>query len=295
MKIPYGTLLRDDIGKREIIPLIGVYDVFSATIAGRYFDGIFISGFGFSASFYGLPDVGFISWSDIVPFVQRVRTVLPDHHIVVDIDDGYADPEVACHVVSLLESIGASGIILEDQKRPRRCGHLDGKNILDLEEYIVKLRKVLATRKNLFVVARTDASGKDEIERRVKAFSEAGADAILVDGMGDIGIIRKLRENTKKPFAFNQINGGKSPPFSLEYMADNGVSLAIYSTPGLFAARGAIDDAMISLKESGGVLKDVRSKSIGVKECTSLLEENLARRDGQVKPEYLNLLSFNRK
>jgi 2-methylisocitrate lyase-like PEP mutase family enzyme len=68
----------------------------------------------------------FISWSDLVAFVQRVRAVLPDHHLLVDIDDGYGDTEVACHVVSLLEGVGASGVILEDQKRPRQCGHFDG-------------------------------------------------------------------------------------------------------------------------------------------------------------------------
>jgi hypothetical protein len=75
----------------------------------------FISGYGFAASHYGLPDIGFISWTDIVDLVHRIRTVLPEHYLLVDIDDGYADVEVACHVVSLLESVGASGVVLEDQ------------------------------------------------------------------------------------------------------------------------------------------------------------------------------------
>ncbi len=83
--------LRAELSKRDIIPFIGVYDVFSASIAGRYYDGIFISGFSFAASHYGLPDVGFISWSDIVAFVQRVKSILPQHLILVDIDDGYVD------------------------------------------------------------------------------------------------------------------------------------------------------------------------------------------------------------
>ncbi|OAD22415.1 carboxyvinyl-carboxyphosphonate phosphorylmutase [Candidatus Thiomargarita nelsonii] len=78
-------------------------EVFSASLVAKFYDGIFISGFGFATSSYGLPDVGFIAWSDIVAFVQRVRTVLPHHHILVDIDDGYTDIEVACHVISQLE------------------------------------------------------------------------------------------------------------------------------------------------------------------------------------------------
>ncbi|GAG50695.1 unnamed protein product, partial [marine sediment metagenome] len=122
MNTNFGSNLRKDLKKREIIPLIGVYDVFSASIAVKYYNGIFISGFGFAASYYGLPDIGFVAWSDIVAFVQRVRSVLPRQHIVVDIDDGYADAEVACHVVSLLEAIGASAVVIEDQQRPRKCG-----------------------------------------------------------------------------------------------------------------------------------------------------------------------------
>src|SRR6476646_808955 len=159
---------------------LGVYDVFSASLAARHYEGIFISGFGFAASHYGLPDIGFISWTDMVAYVQRIRTVLPHHHLLVDIDDGYGDPEVACHVVSLLERAGASGVVMEDQKRPRKCGHFDGKQLMDIPDYVDKLEKVLATRRAMFVVARTDATDPEDIARRVLAFSNAGADAILV-------------------------------------------------------------------------------------------------------------------
>ncbi len=201
------TRLRQHIIKQDIIPFIGVYDVFSAAIAGKYFDGIFISGFSFAASFYGLPDIGFISWSDIVAFTQRVKTILPNHHIIVDIDDGYVDTEVACHVVSLLESMDISGIIIEDQKRPRRCGHFEGKLLLEVDEFLIKLNKVLATRKDLFVIARTDASSIDEIIVRTEAYSNAGADAILVDGIKDLNVIEIIKEKVDKPIVFNNIAG----------------------------------------------------------------------------------------
>ena len=167
--ISHGQRLRESVATQEFTPFIGVYDVFSATMAARHFDSLFVSGFGFAASHYGLPDIGFITWTDIVNFVQRLRTVLPTHNLLVDIDDGYCDPEVACHVVSVLESIGASGVVLEDQKRPRKCGHFDGKQIMELDEYIAKLKAVLATRRDLFVIARTDASDIDDIANRVKS------------------------------------------------------------------------------------------------------------------------------
>jgi 2-methylisocitrate lyase-like PEP mutase family enzyme len=275
----FGHSLRQDLTERDIIPFIGVYDVFSASIAAKYYDAIFISGFGFAASYYGLPDIGFIAWSDIVAFVQRVRTVLPHHHILVDIDDGYADTEVACHVVSLLESVGASGVVIEDQKRPRRCGHLDGKLLMEFEEFLEKLRRVLATRQEMFVIARTDAADIDEIARRARAFAEAGADAILADAIKDLDLMRKLKSQIDKPLVFNQIAGGKSPLCSLKELKGVGVSLVIYSTPCLFAAQAAIENAMVSLNESDGLLQDTGKDHVNLKGCNALLNENLARRD----------------
>lgn len=276
-----GNSLRRELAERNVIPFIGVYDVFSASIAGRYYNGIFISGFSFAASYYGVPDIGFIAWSDIVAFAQRVRTVLPHHYILVDIDDGYADVEVACHVVSLLESIGVSGVVIEDQQRPRRCGHFDGKQLMELDEFLEKLRRVLMTRREMFVIARTDAVDVDEIARRARAFAEAGADAILVDGVKTLDLIRKLKSQINKPLVFNQIAGGKSPHCSLSELKDMGVSIVIYSTPCLFAAQSAIEDAMKSLKENDGLLQDRSKGGVDVKGCTALLSENLARRDGK--------------
>ena len=272
----HGQRLKTAINTQKITPFIGVYDVFSASLAGRHFDSLFVSGFGFAASHYGLPDIGFITWTDIVAFVQRIRTVLPTHHLLVDIDDGYCDPEVACHVVSVLENIGASGVVLEDQKRPRRCGHFDGKQIMDIDEYIAKLKAVLATRRDMLVIARTDASDIDDISNRIKAFTETGADAVLVDGLKDLEIVRKLSQQTDRPFCFNQIAGGKSPVYTQTELAAAGISLVIYSTPCLFAAQSGIEHAMQNLHSQDGSLA---GSLIGVKDCTSVLNDNLARRD----------------
>ena len=88
----YGTALRKEIRSAGITPLIGVYDMFSASIAAQHYDGMFVSGFGFAASHYGLPDIGFIAWPDLVGFVQRLRLAFPRRHLLVDIDDGCVDP-----------------------------------------------------------------------------------------------------------------------------------------------------------------------------------------------------------
>ncbi len=275
----YGSLLREAVEKNDITALIGVYDVFSASIAARSFDGIFVSGFSFAASYYGLPDIGFIAWPDIVNFTQRIRTILPEHHIVVDIDDGYWDREVACHVVSLLENTGASGVILEDQLRPRKCGHLDGKQIMELPQFMEKLQQVLATRKDMFVVARTDADNEDEAFKRAQAFAAAGSDAVLVEAVKDFKFLSELRKAISCPLVFNQIAGGKSPPATFTQLKDSGVSLVNYSTPCLFAAKNAIDAALISLRDNDGLLALPSKDEMNVAKCTELLNENMKWRD----------------
>lgn len=270
----HGRRLRQRVAAGDMLPFIGIYDVFSASLAARHYDALFVSGFGFAASYYGLPDVGFITWTDIAGFVQRLRTVLPRHHLLVDIDDGYCDTEVACHVVSVLEAAGASGVVLEDQKRPRRCGHFDGKQIMELDEYLAKLRAVLAARRDLFVIARTDASDPQDVVRRITAFCEAGADAVLADGLKSLDTVRELAKLVDRPLGFNQIAGGKSPPCTLREIRAAGARLVIYSTPCLFAAQSSIDAALLALKAADGSLA---ASPVGVKDCTAVLAENHAR------------------
>jgi len=274
----YGNILRRDVQADRITPLIGVFDMFSASVAAQHFGGLFVSGFGFAASHYGLPDIGFIAWPDMVNFVQRLRMAFPRHHLLVDIDDGYVDPEVACHVVGHLERIGASGVVLEDQKRPRRCGHVDGKQILPLEEYLEKLNLVLEARQDLMVVARTDATEESEILRRAEALAATRADVLLVDGVRSVDRIRKVRAVVgDKPLLFNQIAGGKSPRLSLSELQDLGVNVAMYSTPCLFAAQTAMDRAMLELRATDGRLAEVKEGDVGVAASIALLEGNISR------------------
>ncbi|MDX3311386.1 isocitrate lyase/PEP mutase family protein [Streptomyces sp. NPDC054884] len=276
----HGNKLRDRIAGPGTTPLIGVYDMYSASIAAQHYDGMFVSGFGFAASYYGLPDIGFIAWPDMMAFVQRLRGAFPMHHLLVDIDDGYVDPEVACHVVEGLERIGASGVILEDQKRPRRCGHADGKQVLPLREYLAKLEMVLAARQDLLVVARTDATDEYDILHRAESLAATDADVVLVDGVRSVEWIRRIRAVVgEKPLLFNQIAGGKSPRLSLRELSDLGVNVAIYSTPCLFAAHEAVHCALTELKRTDGRLPALDAvHGVGVATVTSLLEGNIARR-----------------
>jgi 2-methylisocitrate lyase-like PEP mutase family enzyme len=134
-----GKIFQRRVTNGKILPLVGIYDAFSAKLVAQRFEGVFCSGFGFSASNYGLPDVGYVGWREISDFALRVRPLLPHHHLLVDIDDGFGDPTICKSVVERMESIGVSAVMFEDQKRPRRCGHYEGKEILPVEAYLEKL------------------------------------------------------------------------------------------------------------------------------------------------------------
>jgi len=248
----FGKIFKDRVDNGDILPLIGIYDVFSAELAATKFEAIFCSGYGFSASHYGLPDEGFLSWTDMVDHVKRIRNVLPEIHMVVDIDDGHGDGKTASHIVRCLEGVGASAVILEDQRRPKRCGHLPGKEILSIEEYLPKLDAVISAREELYVIARTDASNIDEAIMRVNKYAEVGADGVLIEG------IYKIRASIKSEVSLtiNLIAGGKTPKVSRNNLKNMGVNIVNYSTPCLFAAHEAIDSVLSVLSDDTGLINE---------------------------------------
>ena len=271
-----GLQLHEELANGALVePFLGVYDCFSATIASRFSRNIFLSGFGLAASAYGLPDVGYIAWSDMVQTAWRIRQILPAHRLLVDIDDGYVDLHTACLVARQMDAMGTAMIMLEDQARPRRCGHAEGKILLPLQAYLEKLQAVLDVRESVRVLARTDASGED-IFRRVEAISRTDADVLLVDGIDSVETLSRVVRSTDKPLLFNQIAGGKSPLLSLDRLRALGVRVTQYSTPLLFAAQRAMGEALDDLFQSGGLLTyDPDAGDIGVVRCTALLEANV--------------------
>jgi 2-methylisocitrate lyase-like PEP mutase family enzyme len=249
--------------------------LFSASLAADRFEALFLSGFGLAASAYGLPDIGFLGWGDLTSTTSRLRALLPKHHLLIDIDDGFGDAAIASHVVRSLERCGASGVVLEDQARPRRCGHLNGKQLLSLPDYLSKLETTLQERSSLVIVARTDASEPEEILLRVQAFEKVGCDAVLADGIKDVELIGALRNAVSCPVFCNVIGGGKVPAANRVDLATLGVQGLIYSTPCLFAAQGAIEQALHQLVADEAPLIDALAAPRDLSHCHALLEANL--------------------
>ena len=270
----YGQLLKTRLESNKILPMIGVYDVFSAALVADKFEAIFCSGYGFSASFYGLPDEGFITWNDMLAYVARLRAILDDTHIIVDIDDGYGDPTIASIATKRLEQVGASAVILEDQRRPKKCGHLQGKEILDINEYKERLSAILEVKKDLYIIARTDSNDFEDSLKRVQEYSHLGADAILIEGIKSHDQIPVIREAVSKDTAIvvNLIGGGKTAPINLSKLHEYGVNIVNYSTPCLFAAHGAINESLDKLLLNDGMLK-VEDNDITLKENNSFLKK----------------------
>ena len=271
----YGQQLRERVNQGKILSMIGVYDAFSSLLASDKFDAIFCSGYGFSASYYGLPDEGFITWTDMVAYVQRVRAILKDTHIIVDIDDGYGDHTIAEIVTRRLEQVGASGIILEDQRRPKKCGHLKGKEILPIDEYKKRLQAVIDTKNDIFVIARTDSDDFEDAIKRVNDYSSMGADAILIEGLKSHEQITTIRKKipTDAKLVVNLIAGGKTKPIDLSELSDSGVNIVNYSTPCLFAAHRAIRESLDDLLKNNGKLSS-SDKDVTLDDNNSFLKKS---------------------
>jgi 2-methylisocitrate lyase-like PEP mutase family enzyme len=272
-----GDEFRRRIEKKRLLCLIGVYDVFSAQLAAERFEGVFCSGYSYAASAYGLPDVGYVNWRDITDFATKIRHVIPATHILVDVDDGFGDEIVAANTIRNLESNGLSAVMMEDQKRPRRCGHFEGKEILPVPEYLVKLSSVLKTRSSIFVIARTDASDPLEGIERAIAYAEAGADGVMVEAIRDLSTISKLRSHVSVPIMVNQLHGGKSPNWRFDELEDSGASIVICSTPCLFAAQYGIERYLDMMIEQNRLPSE---HTASMADCARVLNGSAAAQQG---------------
>jgi 2-methylisocitrate lyase-like PEP mutase family enzyme len=263
-----GEVFRERIRSGKILPLCGIFDAFSALVAAKRFEGVFCSGFGFAASQYGLPDIGYVNWRDMHDFASRIRHVLPNTHLLVDVDDGFGEEVISANTISQLEATGVSAVMIEDQKRPRRCGHFEGKQVLPSGQFSLKLKSVLAARRSLFVIARTDATDTEDGLRRAIKYVEDGADGVMVEAVHDLEFVSKVVKQTQAPVMVNQLHGGKSPNWTLQEMQEIGVSVVIYSTPCLFAAQYGMEKYLDQLIEKG-VLPDDNTSDMH--DCVKIL------------------------
>ncbi|WP_419780321.1 isocitrate lyase/PEP mutase family protein [Maridesulfovibrio sp.] len=214
-----------------------------------------VAGYGTSSSVLGLPDIGIISSSEMLSHYANLiaRTKLP---VMVDIDTGFGDVNNVIRTVQQVEQMGAAALFIEDQTYPKRCGHMGGKSVVDVEEYLPKLKAALWARKNpdFMIMARTDARavyGIDEAIRRAKIYAEAGADMIFVEAVASVDEMRRVNAEVPVPSMANMIEGGKTPFLNKDELQDVGYAVAAYPCGPLYAAARAVQKWATTLKEHG--------------------------------------------
>lgn len=224
-------------------------------IADLGFEAIYLSGAGLTNTFLGMPDMGFISLSEIAQHTATIRdsTDLP---LVVDADNGFGNALNVRHTVRTLERAGASAIQLEDQVIPKRCGHFSGKDVVGLPEARTRIRAAVDARQdeNMLIVARTDACatlGYQAALDRAAAFVEEGADITFVEAPNTIEDVRGIPLALKgTPQLVNLVVGGKTPILDLATLNDMGFSLVLYANVALQGALLGMQNALTQLKET---------------------------------------------
>jgi methylisocitrate lyase len=247
------------------LALPGVYDALGAVLAARAgFRALFVSGYALSATRLARPDLGLLTQTEILDAARRVVAAV-DVPVIVDADTGYGDAANVERTVRELGQAGAAGCFLEDQVWPKRCGHMEGKQVVPLEEYLEKLAAALRTRAAGFhVTARTDARaplGVDEAIRRARACAEAGADAVFVEAPRSTDEMAAIRAALppEVPLVANMVEGGAA-----------GFRIVVMPIAGLLAATHALVDLYTALAHDGAS-RSLADRMLGFDAMNALL------------------------
>ncbi|MFQ5573575.1 MAG: oxaloacetate decarboxylase [Nitrosopumilaceae archaeon] len=263
---------------REKKPLVipGVFDAIGAKIAEHVgFKAMFQTGYGTSATLFGMPDFGFIGSAETVDNAKRICRAV-SVPVIVDADTGYGNALSVWKLVKELEAAGASGIFLEDQRWPKRCGHMQGKEVVSQEEYAEKLGAALDARtsKNFIIVARTDARATDGLDTAIERGlynKKIGADAIFVEAPKSIVEMKKIGKSINAPLVANMIEGGVTPISSAQSLYKMGYKIILYPLSVLFANTFATMNVLKELKKTGTTTK-FRNKVVSFDQFNDLVE-----------------------
>ncbi len=268
--------LRNRLKSKKPLVIPGVYDALGAKIAQKVgFEAMFQTGYGTSATLFGMPDYGFIGATETVDNARRICRAV-SVPVIVDSDTGYGNALSVWKIVKELESAGASGIFLEDQKWPKRCGHMQGKEVIPQEEYTEKLSAALDAResKDFIVVARTDAratEGLDAAIERGKQNKKTGANAIFVEAPRSLAEMKKIGKEINAPLVANMIEGGATPLSPAETLNKMGFKIILYPLSVLYANTFATMNILKELKKSGNTTK-YKQKVVNFDQFNDLVE-----------------------
>jgi len=241
--VPITSRLRQLLAGSDLIIAPGAYDALSARlIAQAGFPAAYMTGFGTAASMLGQPDVGLVTMTEMVARAASLTSVMGNCPLIADADTGYGNPINIRRTLREYERAGVAAIHIEDQIWPKKCGHMEGKQVIPMEEMVQKIRAAVDARKHpdFIIIGRTDANGVyglQEAIRRAQAYYEAGADMILIEAPKSREEMHSITEVFRGvPLVFNWVESGKTPLLSLEELHRLGFKLVLFSVSLLFAA-----------------------------------------------------------
>ena len=285
--------LKNMLKSKKPLVIPGVYDALSAKIAQKVgFNAIFQTGYGTSATLFGMPDYGFIGSTETVDNARRICNAV-SIPTIIDADTGYGNALSVWKLVKELESAGAGGIFLEDQKWPKRCGHMQGKEIISQEEYTEKLSAAIDARENkdFIIVARTDARANEGLDNAIQRGIEnkkTGADAIFVEAPRSLDEMKKIGKEINAPLVANMIEGGATPLNSAEILNKIGFKIILYPLSVLYANTFATMNILKELKDTGNTSK-YEQKIVNFDQFNDLVElskfKKMEKKYGKLKRE----------
>lgn len=247
--------LRAALDSGGLLRFPGAFNPLSARlIQDKGFDGVYISGAVIAADL-GLPDVGLTTLTEVATRARQISR-MTDLPSLVDADTGFGEPMNVARTVQELEDAGVAALHIEDQVNPKRCGHLDGKAVVDTDTAIKRIRAAADARRdpNLTLVARTDIRAIDGMEAavdRAKALVDAGADAVFPEAMRDLAEFEAICAAVDVPVLANMTEFGKSELFTTRQLEDVGVRIVIYPVSLLRLAMGAAERGLDTLAAEG--------------------------------------------
>lgn len=271
-----GKAFRQLLDREPIVVAPGAYNALTARLAETHgFRCVHVGGNGISSTFLGLPDLDFATRTEILAVVSRIAAAVRIP-VIADADTGYGNQQNVWHTVTEFEQAGVAGIHLEDQEAPKRCGFMEGKQVIPREEMVKKIRaaRQAASDPDFFLIARTDAVaplGFEEAVARARCYLEAGAEMIFVDAPETEDQIQKLPELVDGPLLINMAETGKGPLYTVRELQQMGYQMVIYPITALLATVATVNEVFQELARCG-TTRHLQGRLYGFKDLQRLLE-----------------------
>ena len=260
MRPNLAKTLRAKILERRGLLVPGAANALAARVVEDLgFEALYLSGAGLTNTLWGMPDLGFITLSELAQHTAAIRQAV-NLPLIVDADTGFGNAVNVWHCVRVLERAGADAIQIEDQIMPKKCGHFANKSVIPAEEMVGKIKAAVDARvcEDIVTIARTDALAVEGFEaaiQRAQRYIQAGADVTFVEAPEDIDLMRDIPRRLSVPQIVNVVVGGKTPVLAQKELAAMGFGLVLYANVALQGAIAGMQQALGDLKDNGRVDK----------------------------------------